>query len=56
MKMDMKIIIPGWIRRHYRKQLRSVPLRSVTMKEADLDHLGALHQGIEGHAKRWWKR
>jgi len=72
MEMGMKITIPwharllgmksgssykrNWWMRKRHEQAQSTPLRSVIMKEDDLDHLGALHQVIEDHAKRWWRR
>lgn len=41
-----------WSRKHFREENLSEPLRSVTMKEDDLDHLGTRHQVIEQLAKR----
>ncbi len=45
-----------WSRKHRHEHALSTPLRSVTMKEDDLDHLGALHHDIEQPPKRWWRR
>lgn len=42
----------GWLRKLRHKQALSTPLRSITMQEDDLDHLGALHQVIEHRTKR----
>jgi hypothetical protein len=35
-----------WNRQHFNRNASSAPLRSVTMKEDDLDHLGAKHQEV----------
>lgn len=45
-----------WTRKHYHEQAQSTPIRSVTMEEDDLDHLGALHQATIAHKKHWWQR
>lgn len=68
--MSMKITVPwqirlpvmksrsprsrNWWYRAHCKEPQSVPLRSVTMKNDDLDHLGALHQVSEHQTKRRW--
>jgi hypothetical protein len=41
----------SWSRKHS-DQPQSAPLRSVTMHEDDLDHLGALHHLSEHQPKR----
>ena len=40
-----------WNRQHFDEGTLSTPLRSVTMKEDDLDHLGAMHQTVASPAK-----
>jgi hypothetical protein len=45
-----------WSRKQGHEQALSTPLRSVTMKEDDLDHLGTLHHDIEQPPKRWWRK
>jgi hypothetical protein len=44
---------PGSGRKNSTQPL-STPLRSVTMQEDDLDHLGAMHHVSEHQTKRKW--
>jgi hypothetical protein len=63
MKITSQVRLPGsgptahrgvwnWIRSLFRRQNPSVPVRSVTMQEDDLDHLGALHRNTGTHSRR----